>query len=179
VYKFAYTSSSMGTRRITRQVQPNSPGKTRRITLIPVFCSVATHTPIRLMLPDGVAPAVGGLGVIALRLAFDKLWPVAPFLAVAAGFFVGVCVGRRAGGCRRSPVAAFLLAVAFPASVPRVLHEHMHGMEGCTETGQAHHRQSHPFESLVVGGLLTHVPGFLGYVERVVRLWRSRHVKNA
>jgi hypothetical protein len=46
VDKFAYTSSSRGTRRITRQVQPNSPGKTRRITLIPVFCSVATHTPI-------------------------------------------------------------------------------------------------------------------------------------
>lgn len=69
-----------------------------------------------------------------------------------------------------------VVAVAFPAIVPRILPEHMHGMEGCTETGQAHHRQSHPFESLILAGLLAHVPGLLGDVERVGRMWRSIHM---
>lgn len=50
------------------------------------------------MLP-GVAMlgAVCHLGVIALRLAFGKLWPMAPFLAGLAFFFVGGRVGGRAG----------------------------------------------------------------------------------
>ncbi len=76
------------------------------------------------MLPDGVASAVGGLGVIAIRLAFGNLLPVAPFLAVAAGFFVTVCVGGRAGRGRRSPVATFVLV--FRASA--FTHERKHQM---------------------------------------------------
>jgi hypothetical protein len=44
-YKSPYTSSCGDTPRITRPNWPDSPGITRRITLIPVFCSIATHAP--------------------------------------------------------------------------------------------------------------------------------------